>query len=93
MIPGLTNYAKDQRNYMNDLLKARGIVFLNEVYDALGIDRTAMGALVGWSVGSEENVISFGAIDAQKESVNVFLDFNVQGFVFNELPGPLEMPT
>lgn len=37
-----------QENYFNHLLVARGHVFLNEVFDALGMNRTSRGQLDGW---------------------------------------------
>jgi len=82
-----------QQNYMNDMLHARGHVFLNEVYDRLGIPRTREGALVGWIMKKGgPNSIDFGIYDANntraREFVNgyeysILLDFNVDGPIHN----------
>lgn len=43
----------------NHRLRARGHVFLNEVYDALGFSRTTLGTTLGW-FWPAETVIDFG---------------------------------
>ena len=57
-------FLKDQQRYANDLLQSKGHLFLNEVYDMLGIPRTKAGQAVGWiydevhPVG--DNFVDFG---------------------------------
>lgn len=92
-------FLKMVQNQMNDKLKARGHVFLNEVYDALGFDRSDAGQLVGW-VWSNDNTameagdgyIDFGIFDgndyAKRAFVNgdersILLDFNIDGMIYD----------
>lgn len=85
-------FLKDQQRYANDLLKTRGHLFLNEVYDMLGLDRTKAGQIVGWIYDEKnpvgDNYIDFGIYDvhdkAKRAFVNgyersILLDFNVDG--------------
>lgn len=86
-----------QQNYANDLLHSRGHVFLNEVYDMLGIERSKAGAVVGWVLsknGETDNYINFGVFDgktqASRDFVNGFegailLDFNVDGVIYDKI--------
>lgn len=53
------------QNRLNDKLKSRGHVFLNEAYDALGIPRTSAGQVVGWFY------------DPEREEGDNFIDFNL----------------
>lgn len=85
-----------QQSYMNELLKSRGHVFLNEVYDALGIPRSRAGAVVGWVLSKDgDNFIDFGIFDdltnpRVRDFVNgheysILLDFNVDGVIYDKI--------
>lgn len=82
------------QNWANNRLKTRGHVFLNEVYDALGLDRAPVGQLVGWvhtEDGSTNNFIDFGLYDSDEGTEafmvglnrNVLLTFNVDGVIYD----------
>lgn len=86
-----------QQNYANELLQSRGHLFLNEVYDMLGIPRTEAGQLVGWIYDEEcpngDNYVDFGIFDNRTPNRNfvngyertILLDFNVDGPIYNLL--------
>lgn len=90
-------FLKCQQNYANDLLKSRGHVFLNEVYDMVGIPRSKAGAVVGWILSKDnetDNFINFGVFDGRSERIRDFvngiegailLDFNVDGVIYDKL--------
>ena len=85
-----------QQNWANERLKAKGHLFLNEVYDMLGARRTKAGAQVGWvydennAVG--DNYVDFGIFDTRRSKARDFvngyekvivLDFNVDGCILD----------
>lgn len=89
-------FLKHQQNYANDLLKSKGHLFLNEVYDMLGIPRTKAGQVVGWIYDEEnpvgDNFVDFGLYDVNNEKARDFvngyertilLDFNVDGNIWD----------
>ena len=89
-------FLKDQERYANDMLRSRGHVFLNEVYDLLTIARTPAGQEVGWIYDEKnpngDNHIDFGIYNihsaAARRFVNgyersILLDFNVDGPIRN----------
>ena len=89
-------FLKRQQDYANERLKAEGFLFLNDVYDMLGIPRTKAGQIVGWIYDEKspigDNFIDFGIYDTNRESVHNFvngyertilLDFNVDGNILD----------
>lgn len=85
-------FVKGQQAYANDLLRAKGYLFLNEVYDMFGIPRTKAGQIVGWIYDEKnpngDNFVDFGIYTSENprthDFVNgwektVLLDFNVDG--------------
>lgn len=85
-------FLKTQQNMANDLLRTRGHVFLNEIYDMLDLPRSPEGALVGWvkSPDNGDGFVDFNLSDPRNfpEDPNFIagawkLDFNVDGVIYN----------
>jgi hypothetical protein len=80
-----------KQNWANDMLHVHGHLFLNEVYDMLGMPRSQEGAIMGWVLGAngKDQKIDFG-IYAPGNAQFVagyeracWLDFNVDGIIWN----------
>nr|DAF69220.1 MAG TPA: hypothetical protein [Caudoviricetes sp.] len=83
--------------WANRRLERKGHLFLNEVFDQLGLSRTREGAVVGWIKNSEvgDGYVSFGDFDASIYRVpnddwsrvdsNFILDFNVDGMIWDKI--------
>lgn len=88
-------FLKTQEGYANGLLKSKGYLFLNDVYDMLGMPRTKTGQCVGWVYDENnpigDNYVDFGIYeDRNSNFVNgyeksVLLDFNVDGIILDYL--------
>lgn len=87
-------FLRTQEQFANDMLRARGHVLLNDVYDMLGFERTGSGAIVGWAItkGEGDNFVDFGIYDLSQDRKRAFingdepfvvLDFNVDGVVYD----------
>lgn len=85
-----------QQNWANDKLKLNGVLTLNEVYDMLGIPRTAYGQIAGWvytdDCSAGDNFVDFGIFDVNDSKAcdfingwerSIILDFNCIGNVLN----------
>ena len=101
--PGWTNdaeknviFLKAQEHFANVLLVQRGHLFLNEVYDLLGIPRSKAGQVVGWIFDTKnpvgDNYVSFDLYDQRNEGFinglenSALLDFNVDGVILDKIP-------
>ncbi len=87
-------FLRAQQAHANDILKAKGYLFLNEVYRMLGIPETRAGQVVGWRYDPNncdhdgDNYVDFNIMDVHSQKamdfVNgyeraILLDFNVDG--------------
>lgn len=89
-------FLQAQQNYLNDLLHARGHVMLNDAYDALKMERSVAGTVVGWVKGHGDDMVDFGLFrtddPVMRDFMNlehndgIVIDFNVDGVV-NDLIG------
>lgn len=90
-------FLKQQQNWANERLQKRGYLFLNEVYEMLGIPGTRAGQQVGWIYDKNDplrdNFVDFGIYDTNKPKARDFvngyektilLDFNVDGNILSE---------
>lgn len=57
-------FLRRQQDYANEVLKAKGHLFLNDVYEMLGIPKTKAGQVVGWIYDEKnpngDNYVDFG---------------------------------
>lgn len=76
-----------EENHVNDLLRINKHVFLNDVLERLGFERTKIGQVVGWTYNEDAgSYIDFDTyIDEDK--CMAYLNFNVQGYILNDLKG------
>jgi len=91
-------FLKMRQAEANDILKLRGHLFLNEVYDMLGMQRSKAGNIVGWVYDEKnpdhqgDNYVDFGIYDLYNHQKRAFvngyeksilLDFNVDGNIWD----------
>lgn len=88
-------FLRCQQQYANDLLRSRGYLFLNDVYESLGFERTKAGQIVGWVYNKKntvgDNFVDFGIHEAHtvddaddyENGLVYILDFNVDGNILD----------
>ena len=80
------------QNYANDKLTINKILFLNEVYEMLGLPKTKAGQMVGWiydpTKPETDSYVEFG-IDEDNimynEKGDILLDFNPDGNIWKSM--------
>lgn len=85
------NFLRNQQAFANQKLLLQGYLFLSEVYDMLGFERTPASQVVGWVLdakGQGDMQIDFGIYNTDVEKArdfinglekSIILDFNVDG--------------
>lgn len=81
--------------HANDILKSRGYLFLNELYEMLGVPKTQAGHAVGWIYDEKhpigDNYVDLGLTDIHNERKrafmngyerNILIDPNVDGEIY-----------
>lgn len=88
-------FLKQTQNWANEVLRSRKYIFLNEIYEALGIPQTRAGSQVGWVYDGgdpyADNYVDFGIFDGaevKRAFVNgyersILLDFNPDGDIWD----------
>ena len=76
-------FLRQIQNHANHLLQIRGHLFLNELFDMLGIDRTRFGVINGWLVGQKPNQIALRVIGEVDDEL--ILEIAVQGEIYNKI--------
>jgi hypothetical protein len=84
-----TYYLRAAELMLKNKLEANGVLFLNEVYDCLGYDRTFEGQMKGWTYDSNENKVLFIA-DKDEDNDSLELVFVTDGYVVGNLRSETE---
>ena len=92
------SYLIISQQVLTDKLRRDGFLFLNDVYEQLGIPKTPTGQVVGWCMGMGDDYVDFGLYNVYREGkvdaakarfINgyescILLDFNVDGPILDE---------
>ncbi len=81
-----------EQQWANDMLKCRGYLSLNDIYERLGVKPSKMGQIVGWKYDHDnpdfDNFVDFGIREIDADTADgaekkILLDFNCQGNILD----------
>ena len=91
-------FLKAQQQWATNKLKAQGYLFLNDVYEMLGLERKSYGQVIGWIYDEKnpvgDNFVDFGLYDVSNPATARFLDgveprvlltFNHDGYILDKI--------
>lgn len=79
-------FLKNVREYIYELLKNSGHLFLNEAFNILGIPKTKTGQLVGWIYRDGMPTGDIYTIHRQINDGSIYLlQFNPQGIILDKI--------
>lgn len=90
------SFLRQMQAWANNKLQTQGYLYLNDVYEMLGFQKTKAGQVVGWIYNpngndSGDNYVDFGIYEFEKEAKrdfynlrekSIWLDFNVDGNIW-----------
>lgn len=78
-------YVERAQSHFNDMLQAKGHVFLQDVTRNLGLPDTKVGAVTGWvyNQNTGDDYIDFGIKDLQDSHGYILFNFNVDGVILD----------
>lgn len=85
------SFLRAEQSHANNLLMARGYLFLNEIQERLGFQPTKAGQIVGWVYNPDnpdtDNYVDFGITESNRDLGDDYapcflLDFNVDGNIW-----------
>ena len=88
------SFLRQMQAWANNKLQTQGFLYLNDVYEMLGFDKTKAGQVVGWIYGDKsdgDGYVDFGMYEFDKETKrdfynlrekSIWLDFNVDGNIW-----------
>lgn len=86
-------FLNQRQSYFNDILNAKGYLFLGDIFEALGIERDKRSQIVGWvKDAGGDNFVDFGfdilpvKDDNGEYEDKIKLDFNVMGNILDLIP-------
>ena len=99
------SYLRLKQREANDMLRIRKHLFVNEVYDLLGLERTAEGQVTGWIITKDnpDSYVDFGLDNipeeklreilsaACNEDIHIRLNFNPDGLIYDMIDRHVEV--
>ena len=67
-------WLKTQQQIWTDKLRRDKVIFLNDVYEALGFNKIPEGQYIGWAVANGDDFIDFGYFDGNREKARDFVN-------------------
>lgn len=77
-------FLRHVHNYARDMIRIRGHVFLNEIFDELGLPRTSDGQLKGWLCIEGEAPEMWKEIN-QDDSGAITIEFRNLGVIYDKI--------
>lgn len=74
-------FLQTAQTMFTDILRSRGHLFLNEVYDYLGFESSEESDVIGWNRDSGDGCVDFNIDFVNNYESPILLDFNVDGII------------